>query len=168
MHSSSSMELERKDYSPVSNLDSSSVNSVPSECAPNLALVYRFTRPGPQGPNPLHQNHIISNNFIRASYRCKHENIIKPYLTSFWGVKLDSHKWFRTAPFHVALNLVSHSDFGSDSAVNPADPTRTKCWTCSGCWKVRDHISHKLCHLINIESYTMMEKFTLRAYLAAT
>lgn len=40
---------------PVSNLDSSSVNIVPDEYAPNLALVYLRTRSGPQGPKPLHK-----------------------------------------------------------------------------------------------------------------
>lgn len=66
------------------------------------------------------------------------------YLTSFWGVKFDSHKWFRSAPFHVALNLVSHSDLASDSAENPADPTRIKCWTCSGCWKIQRYARWKV------------------------
>lgn len=36
------------------------------------------------------------------------------YLIIFCGVKLDSHKWFKIAPFHVALNLVIHSDLASD------------------------------------------------------
>jgi len=55
------MELKETITYPVSNLASSSVSPVPSECAPNLAVVYRFTRPGPQGPNPLHTKHIYRN-----------------------------------------------------------------------------------------------------------
>lgn len=53
---------------------------------------------------------------------------------SFWGVKLDSHKWFKSAPFHVALNWVSHSDLPSDSDENPTGPTNIKCLICSGCY----------------------------------
>lgn len=35
----------------------------------------------------------------------------------------------------MALNLVNHSDLCSDSDEKPAEPTKIKCWTCSGCWK---------------------------------
>lgn len=52
---------------------------------------------------------------------------IEKYLINFCGVKLDSHKWFKTAPFQVALNLVSHSDLPSDSDETPAGPTKIKC-----------------------------------------
>lgn len=58
----------------------------------------------------------------------------KGHLMSFWGVKLDSHKWFASAPFNVALNRVSHSDFPSDSDEKPAGPTKIKCLMCSGCY----------------------------------
>ena len=52
---------------------------------------------------------------------------IKYYLTTFIGVKLDSHKWFRIAPFHVALNRLSVSYLGSESDETPAGPTRIRC-----------------------------------------
>lgn len=39
---------------PVRKLDSASVSTSPVEEDPNLALVYFRTRPGPQGPTPLH------------------------------------------------------------------------------------------------------------------
>jgi len=48
----------------------------------------------------------------------------------FWGVKLDSHIWFRIDPFHVDKNFV----ILSDSDENPAGPTRIKWLTCSGCY----------------------------------
>lgn len=45
---------------PVRSLDSSSFKPVPSEYEPKRALVYLRTRPGPQGPKPLHiQDQVI-------------------------------------------------------------------------------------------------------------
>jgi hypothetical protein len=43
---------------------------------------------------------------------------------------LDSHIWFRIDPFHVDKNFV----ILSVSDENPAEPTKTKCCTCSGCY----------------------------------
>lgn len=93
------------------------------------------------------------------------------YLIIFCGVKLDSHKWFKIAPFHVALNLVIHSDLASDWAENPAGPTKIKCWTCSGCCDINKiwHQKIKCCHiLLLISNYQHRKTITLRAYLAAT
>lgn len=96
------------------------------------------------------------------------------HLTIFCGVKLDSHKWFITAPFQVLLNWVSHSDLCSDSDENPADPTKIKCWMCSGCYNSNtiginngnnSPWEHNAFPQINIEKG---ETITLSAYLAAT
>lgn len=57
---------------PVSNLDSSSVNMVPSEYEPNLALVYRRTRDGPQGPKLLHHKNEVNQKVIRACSICQY------------------------------------------------------------------------------------------------
>lgn len=43
------------------------------------------------------------------------------------GVKLDSQRWLRIAPFQVACSRVSHSDLPSDSDENPTGPTKIKC-----------------------------------------
>lgn len=81
-----------------------------------------------------------SSSILFYSYRK-----INKHLIIFWGVKLDSHRWFKMAPFHVALNRVSHSDLCSVSEVNPAGPTKIKCWTCSGCcnWHI-DGINYEI------------------------
>lgn len=57
----------------------------------------------------------------------KKKRIEQIYLMTVCGVTLDSHKWFRIAPFHVALNRRSDSE-ASDSDENPADPTKIRCW----------------------------------------
>ena len=93
------------------------------------------------------------------------------YLTTFWGVKLDSHKWFKMAPFQVALNWASHSDLESDSDENPADPTKINCLTCSGCYNTN---VQQPSEMKKVPSYSPQntnnhgKTITLSAYLAAT
>lgn len=167
---------------PVNNLDSSWVKTSPVEYEPNLAVVYLRTRSGPQGPKPLFN--LKSNRYISIQ-TCRKKLIIftpprqkknKNHLIIFWGVKLDSHKWFIIAPFHVALKRVSRSDC-SDSCENPADPTKTKCFTCSGCYKYKRQkeinqksrvTSDMTTTLQKIINSTKKNAITLRAYFAAT
>lgn len=86
----------------------------------------------------------------------------------FWGVKLDSHKWFRITPFHVALNWTSDSGM-ADSDWNPAGPTKIKCWMCSGCYTYEQNWHQKWYYYTNPGIQTLSEEIiTLRAYLAAT
>lgn len=94
------------------------------------------------------------------------------HLTIFWGVKLDSQRWFKMAPFHVALNRISHSDLVSVSEETPAGPTNIKCWTCSGCCSKRKVASDIPVALTLAQWFKCWEQYslliTLRAYLAAT
>lgn len=94
------------------------------------------------------------------------------YLRTFIGVKLDSHKWFITAPFHVARNLVSHSDLCSVSDVNPTLPTKIKCSTCSGCCKSNSGKSVDYLLLLFqikflIRKYYYYQELTFNTYLDA-
>lgn len=58
---------------PVNSADSSSDNTSPVECEPNLAPVYLRTRSGPHGPRPLKinkkRNHIELNAHAKENVR---------------------------------------------------------------------------------------------------
>lgn len=140
-------------------MDSCSVSNSPVECEPNLALVYLWTKPGPQGPNPLFSK--ANTVYIRIKLQSNLEIWVMKckkllYLTILWGVKLDSHSWFTSMPFHVARNLVNHSELWSVSDEKPAGPTKIKCWTCSGCW---NRIS------VSVLSWAPMKKLILYFFM---
>ena len=68
--------------------------------------------------------------------------ICRHYLITACGVRLDSQTKLAKTPFQVDLNCMSRSD----PALKPAEPTNTKCFTCSGYYtngKRGNHLDYK-------------------------